>query len=71
MPATWIHQQRRRSGLGWQEGYAAFAVSPSRREAVRRYIERQAEHHRHKTFPEEYLQLLKEAGMVYDEAHLW
>jgi putative transposase len=37
-----------------EEGYGAFTVSASQREAVRDYIEQQAEHHRTRTFREEY-----------------
>jgi len=69
--SQWVHENRRRPGFAWQEGYGAFTVSPSRVEAVRKYITRQVEHHRHKTFQEEYLELLKEAGIGYDETHLW
>jgi putative transposase len=37
----------------WQEGYAAFTVSASARDSVRRYIAGQEEHHRTKSFREE------------------
>ena len=43
----WVHDEIRVSNFAWQEGYGAFTVSPSERGAVRRYIEQQAEHHRH------------------------
>jgi hypothetical protein len=42
----------------WQEGYGAFRVSASQRDAVRRYIQQQDEHHRTRTFREEYLEML-------------
>lgn len=45
-------------------------VSASQREAVRRYIEQQAAHHRTRTFGEEYLELLRRSGVEFDERHL-
>ena len=42
----------------------AITVSPSALDAVRRYIARQQEHHRRKTFQEEYLELLKRAVLL-------
>lgn len=54
-----------------REGYGAFTVSPSQRETVREYIAKQEEHHRKKTFQEEYLDLLKRCGVEYDERYLW
>jgi hypothetical protein len=41
-------------GFGWQDGYAAFTVSKSHRGEVEAYISNQREHHRVKTFEEEY-----------------
>jgi len=46
-------------------------VSPSRIARVKRYIERQEEHHRKMSFKEEYLELLKRSGVEYDERFLW
>jgi len=59
-----------KSMFGWQEGYGAFSVSPERIPNVRKYIENQAEHHRTKTFREEYIELLRFAGIEFDEAML-
>jgi len=55
----------------WQGGYGAFSVSPAQVEAVKEYIERQAEHHHHKTFQEEYREFLKEYNVEYDERYIW
>ena len=57
-------------GFAWQEGYGAFTVSASQREAVRHYIEQQPEHHRTRTFREEYLELLRRSGVEFDERYL-
>src|SRR5260370_29703643 len=51
----------------WQEGYAAFTVSPTAIESVRKYIENQEEHHRKQSFVDELQQLLGKAGIEYYE----
>jgi REP element-mobilizing transposase RayT len=54
-------------GFSWQEGYGAFSVSPSQVSVVKKYIENQEEHHRKRSFEEEFVALLKSCGMEYDE----
>ena len=51
----------------WQKGYAALTVSPSLLGAVRTYVLNQEEHHRERTFEEEFLVLLQKAGIPHDE----
>lgn len=46
-------------GFAWQPGYAAFAVSPTLKPRVISYIEHQEQHHRLRTFVEEYEELLR------------
>ncbi len=60
---AWVHGEIGERLFGWQDGYAAFSVSPSQIERVRRYIRNQAEHHRRRTFDEELRELLAEHGM--------
>jgi REP element-mobilizing transposase RayT len=55
---------------GWQDGYGAFTYSIDRKDALINYIKNQEEHHRKKTFREEYLELLKEHGIEFDEKYL-
>jgi len=55
----------------WQRGYGAFTVSESMVETISRYIENQEEHHRVKSFKEEYLLLLQQHGVKYDERYIW
>jgi putative transposase len=55
----------------WQNGYGAFSVNPSEIEVVKNYIERQNEHHKTKTFQEEYLAFLKKYKVDYDERYVW
>jgi putative transposase len=55
----------------WQEGYGAFSYSKSQVPAVADYIARQEEHHRVKTFREEYLEFLRKAEIEYDERYIF
>ena len=55
----------------WQTGYAAFSVSRSQTDAVRRYIDSQEEHHRRVTFEAEFVELLRLHQVPYDERTLW
>jgi hypothetical protein len=66
----WVHDEIGMREFAWQEGYGAFTVSASQREAVRHYIEQQAEHHRTCTFREEYLELLRRSGVKFDEPYV-
>ncbi len=59
------------ANFGWQDGYGVFSVSKSSVETVCRYIERQREHHRHKTFEEEYRVLMEKHGVDFDERYLF
>jgi hypothetical protein len=58
-------------GFFWQRGYGAFSISPSQLEAVLRYITDQLEHHRRRTFQEEYRELLRKHGIDFDERYVW
>ncbi|RZK54147.1 MAG: IS200/IS605 family transposase [Pedobacter sp.] len=53
----------------WQEGFGAFSNSHSQIDAVVKYIMNQKEHHRKKTFNEEYVIMLKDFGITYDEKY--
>jgi REP-associated tyrosine transposase len=54
------------SKFQWQEGYGAFSVSQSQRETVANYIANQAEHHRTRSFEQEFSALLRRSGIQYD-----
>ncbi len=58
-------------GFAWQDGYGAFTVSKSQAGEVQEYIRSQREHHRFKTFQEEYRAFLDKHGIVYEERYLW
>ena len=66
----WVHDELRVRSFAWQEGYAAFTVSPTAREPVRKYIANQEKHHKRKSFREELIELLKKAGVEYDPRFL-
>ena len=69
--SKWVHDELGNRRFAWQEGYGAFSVSKSDVLAVREYIRTQEDHHRHRTFQEEYRQLLIEEGIEFDERFLW
>lgn len=69
--SRWIHEEMKINRFAWQEGYGAFTVSPTHCEAVRKYVAGQEEHHRAKTFQEEYVLFLRKYGVAYDERFLW
>jgi len=70
--SKWIHGEfPRLAGFGWQDGYGAFTVSRSNVSSVMTYIQNQREHHRKRTFQEEYRELLEKHGIEYDERYIW
>ncbi len=70
--SRWVHDTfADRAGFGWQAGYGAFSVSPSQLSVVRSYIDTQAEHHRARTFQEEYRRFLQKHGIECDERYVW
>jgi REP element-mobilizing transposase RayT len=58
------------AGFSWQDGYGAFTVSQSQLDVVRKYIRNQEEHHRTKTFEEEYRAFLKKNRVDFDDRYL-
>jgi len=68
---NWIHKTF--PGLAtfsWQDGYAAFTVSPSAMARMKQYIRSQQEHHRRMSFQEELMALLEKHGIEYDERYI-
>ena len=56
--------------FAWQTGYGAFTVSESQVAAVRKYIQRQEEHHQRVSFKDELISLLRKHGIEFDEENL-
>lgn len=57
--------------FSWQRGYGCFSVGPSDLDALRASIDGQEEHHKTRTFQEEFRMFLKKYGVEYDEAYVW
>jgi REP element-mobilizing transposase RayT len=57
--------------FSWQKGFGAFSYSRSDIDAVIHYIQNQEYHHRKITFREEYIKILKEFAVEYDEKYLF
>jgi hypothetical protein len=68
--SAWVHDEIGEDAFAWQDGYAAFTVSPTARGGVKLYIANQAEHHRVKPFREELQELLRRAEIEFEERFL-
>jgi REP element-mobilizing transposase RayT len=67
---AWVHDELKIADFSWQEGYAAFTVSPSVVPQVQGYIAHQEEHHRKRSYREELKGLLDAAGIPYEDKYL-
>ena len=57
--------------FSWQEGHGSFSHSRSQISQVANYISNQEKHHKKKTFKEEYLEILNNLDIEYDERYLF
>jgi REP element-mobilizing transposase RayT len=62
--SRWLREQG--IDFAWQEGYGAFSVSASQKEVVQKYVEKQPEHHRRRSFEDEFVGLLRKTGITYE-----
>lgn len=69
--SVWMKDDGGISQFEWQAGYGAFSIGESQLPALVRYIENQAEHHRVKTFQDEYRAMLAKYSVQADERYLW
>jgi REP element-mobilizing transposase RayT len=69
--SKWMKERGGVKEFAWQSGYGAFSIGASQVETVREYISSQDEHHRHRTFQEEFRKLLERYQISYDEAWVW
>ena len=70
--STWVKQNfPGLGGFAWQDGYAAFTVSKSQVPDVEEYIRGQREHHRVKSFEEEYRAFLDRHEVDYKEEYVF
>ncbi len=58
-------------GFYWQNGYGVFSIGKSQVNTLKEYIQNQEEHHRKKSFKEEFLEILSRYDVEYDERYLW
>ncbi len=70
--SRWIHESfNDMSGFAWQDGYGAFSVGVLQLADTKQYIEEQRQHHRKKSFQEEFLKFLNKHDLSYDENYVW
>ena len=69
--SEWVHQEIKHPRFSWQEGYGAFTVGAPQLDGVKKYVVHQPEHHRRKSFQEEYREMLVASGVEFDERYLW
>ncbi|MGD0382624.1 MAG: IS200/IS605 family transposase [Thermoguttaceae bacterium] len=70
--SKWVHDTfPKHHNFVWQAGYGAFSIGISQIDRTIAYIQSQAEHHRKKTFQDEFLEILKKHGIQYDERYIW
>ncbi len=82
-PVTFVEQVKRESSkfvktLGpqyrkfyWQRGYGMFSVSPTHLAAAEKYVRNQEEHHRTKSFQEEFREFFERYSIEHDERYVW
>lgn len=69
--SKWLNETRFKvRKFGWQEGYAAFSVSPSQCSRVMQYIQNQESHHQRVPFKSELITILKRHGIEFEESFL-
>ena len=66
----WMNENHTRD-FAWQEGYGAFTVGISQKDQTISYIRQQPEHHKKRSFEEEFVTFLKKHGVEYDPQHVW
>jgi putative transposase len=70
--SKWLKTQAAElAAFSWQRGYGAFSISPADVGALKAYIDAQEDHHRTRTFQEEYRALLTKHGIEFDERYVW
>lgn len=70
--SDWIRKNRIFQNFnGWQEGFGAFTYSIREKDRLIEYVKNQEEHHKRKTFKEEFVDLLNEQGVEFNEKYLF
>ena len=68
--SRWLRKKHDRK-FAWQTGYGVFSVSESSIDSVTKYIAEQEEHHKKRSFQEEYVAFLNKNHIEYDERYIW
>jgi len=69
---NFINEQKwLRSKFSWQKGFGGFSYSRSQLDKVVKYIENQEEHHKKRTFREEYIEMLKKFKVKFDDKYIF
>jgi putative transposase len=66
----WMNEKHTH-GFAWQEGYGAFTVGISQKDDTIAYIRSQPEHHRRRSFEEEFVAFLKKHDVEYDPQYVF
>lgn len=69
--SEFIKEKKWVNGFYWQEGYGAFSYAKSQLDSVVKYILNQPEHHKKKTFRQEYIDFLERFEIEFDEKYLF
>jgi len=70
--SLWINQNKFVTGkFSWQEGFGAFSYGKAQIPVIASYIEKQEDHHIKRAFYDEYLELLREYAIDYDEKYIF
>jgi len=70
--SIWINKKKLIVGkFEWQSGFGAFSYSSSQIDSVIKYIQNQEQHHKSITFIDEYLDILKEFAIPFDERYIF
>ena len=66
-----VNEKIKTKDFAWQEGFGAFSYSKSQRKDVINYIQNQKEHHKKKSFKEEYINILQQSGIDYKSEYIF
>jgi REP-associated tyrosine transposase len=70
--SKWVHDEfPKHRDFKWQKGYGAFGIGLSQMKRTVEYIENQEEHHKGKTFEQEFVAFLKKNDLPYDERYIF
>jgi putative transposase len=70
--SVWAKEQSRNLyRFAWQRGYGCFSISPRDLDDLVAYIDNQEEHHKERTFQDEFRMFLDKYGVKYNEAYVW